>query len=75
MDRSYIKFIIAYDFGYIFDEMELACDEAFDLAEEIACRYSKYVTENEEEEYYQSLYDYCENISFNEIWDEMKVRK
>lgn len=74
MDRSYVKFIIAYNYGWIFDTMHLACDEAFDLAEEVACRYSKYAAENKEEEHYQSLYDYCETISFNQVWEEMKAR-
>ena len=74
MDRSYVKFIIAYDYGWIFDTMHLACDEAFDLTEEVACRYSKYVAENNEEEHYQSLHDYCGTFSFNQVWEEMKER-
>ena len=74
MDKSYIKFIIASDFGWIFEDMNLACDEAFELAEEIACRYSKYVTKNNKEEHYQSLHDYCETFSFRQVWKEMKEK-
>jgi hypothetical protein len=72
MDKNYIKFIIAYDYCKILESMELACDEAFDLAEEIANRYVKYTKENNIDQYYESLIEYCEEISFNEVWEEMR---
>ena len=71
MDKSYIKFIIAYDFCARLEEMELACDEAFDLAEEIANRYLKYTEENGIDQYYDSLYEFCEDTSFSEVWEQM----
>lgn len=71
MDRNYIKFIIAYDFCKRLEEMELACDEAFDLVDEIANRYIKYTEENEIEQHYETLYDYCEKISFDKVWKQM----
>jgi hypothetical protein len=70
-DKNYIKFIIAYDFCKELERMELACDEAFDLAEEIANRYIKYTEENGIDQYYESLYEYCEEISFDEVWKQM----
>lgn len=73
MDNNYIKFIIAYDFGYVFDQMELACDEAYELAEEIAKRYVKYAEENKIEQCYESLYEYCKSISFNMLWNGIKM--
>lgn len=74
MDKNYIKFVIAYDFGYVFDSMNLACDEAYELSEEITNKYIKYTEENKIEQYYDTLYEYCEGISFNEVWEEMKRR-
>ena len=71
MDRNYIKFIIAYDFCKTLEDMELACDEAFELAEEIANRYIKYTEENGIDQYYDTLYGYCEEISFKDIWKEI----
>lgn len=71
MDRNYIKFIIAYDYCRELESMELACDEAYELAEEIANRYIKYTEENEIDIYYDSLQEYCEEISFYDIWKEM----
>lgn len=71
-DKNYIKFIIAYDFCRTFESMELACDEAFELAEEIANRYIQYTTENNIDQYYDTLNEYCNNISFREVWEEMR---
>lgn len=31
MDRNFMKFIIVYDFGRIFNKMSLACYEVFEL--------------------------------------------
>ena len=75
MDKEYIKFILAYDFGWVFETMELACDEAFELAEEIASRYLKhreniYLSEYNMPEY-ELLMEYCDSISFREIWEDM----
>lgn len=75
MDRNYMKFIIAYDFGRILDKMSLACDEAFELAEEIVERYTEALAEDGEEECYETLHGFCNDISFNEIWEQMKQRK
>lgn len=75
MDINYIKFIIVYDFAQIFDKMNLACDEAYKLTEEIAKRYIKHTRENGIEQYYETLYEYCEELSFSEIWKEMKSIK
>lgn len=71
MNKDYIKFIIAYDYGKIFEDMDLACDEAFELAEEIVKRYTKYTEENGIEQYYETLCEYCNNISFSNIWKEI----
>lgn len=71
MDKSYIKFIIAYDYGRIFEAIDLACDEAFELAEEIANRYIKHTEENGIDQYYETLCEYCNEISFEDIWEEI----
>lgn len=71
-NRNYMKFIIAYDFGWIFNKMSLACDEAFELAEEIIKRYTRTIAEEEEEECYETLNSFCNDISFSEIWEQMK---
>ena len=75
MEKDYIKFILAYDFGDVFEGMELACDEAFDLAEEIANRYLKYRENIYVNEYniseYELLQEFCMNISFTSIWNSM----
>jgi F0F1-type ATP synthase gamma subunit len=77
MNKDYIKFIIAYDYGKIFESMELACDEAYELAEEIANRFLKHMEEVEaDREYikyshYEILQEYCNSISFKDIWEEM----
>lgn len=71
MDKNYIKFVIAYDFGSIFDRMELACDEAYDLAEEITNMFIQYTEENGLGKYYDILNEYCNGISFEEVWNQM----
>ena len=71
MDKNYIKFIIAYDFGKRLEEMDLACDEAFDLADEIADLYIKHTEENGIDQYYETLYEYCEELSFDEVWKQI----
>ena len=68
MDKNYIKFIIAYDYCKILESMELACDEAYELAEEIANRYIAYTKANNIDQYYESLIDYCDSISFIDVW-------
>lgn len=70
MDKSYMKFIIAYDFGHRFDAMELACDEAFELAEQIANFYIRDTLVEDRD--YQTLYDYCEDLDFKLIWDSVR---
>lgn len=75
MDKNYIKFIISYDFGYIFSKMQLACDEAFELAEEITERYVNATAEENGEECYETLHSFCNDISFHEIWEQMQQRK
>lgn len=72
MDKNYIKFIIAYDYCTELESMDLACDEAYELAEEIANRYIQYTKENDIDIYYDSLNEYCNDISFSEIWKEMR---
>lgn len=69
MEKDYIKFILAYDFGDIFESMELACDEAFDLAGEIASRYLEWLKENDDMAYpeYELLHEFCDSISFEEV--------
>ena len=73
MTKEYIKFVIAYDWGYVFESMELACDEAFNLAEEIANRYFEWLKENDDMAYpeYELLYEFCDSISFEEVWKQM----
>ena len=73
MDKNYIKFILAYDYGKVFESMELACDEAFELAEEIANRYFEWLKENNDMEYseYELLTEYCNSISFCEVFKTM----
>ena len=51
--------------------MELACDEAFDLADKIADKYMAYTKENGIDQYYETLYEYCEEISFKKVWEQM----
>ena len=75
MDKNYIKFILAYDFGDVFEGMELACDEAFDLAEEIADRFLEYREKIYLSEYnmseYELLQEFCLNLSFTSVWNDM----
>ena len=71
MNKNYIKFIIAYDFCGELERMELACDEAFELASELANRYIAYTEENGIEQYYETLHEYLEETSFDEVWKEM----
>ena len=73
MYKDYIKFILAYDYGKVFERMELACDEAFDLADEIAGRFLLWKEENDDMNYsdYELLQQYCNHISFYEVWQEM----
>lgn len=71
MDKNYIKFIIAYDFAKDFEEIDLACDEAYELAEEIATRYLDCV--DEEDRCYETLHDFCEQISFERVWKDIRT--
>ena len=59
MDKSYIKFIIAYDYADKLEKLELACDEAYELAEKIADEYDEYTRENNIEQYYETLQEFC----------------
>ena len=71
MDRNYMMFIIAYDFGYAFDNEEIykgepfACDEAFEIAEKIV---NKYIEETPVKDIcYQHFYDYVENLMYSAL--------
>lgn len=72
MDRNYMKFIIAYDFGDVLDNMLLACDEAYELAEHIVDMYENEVVE--EEQHYDSLYWFVKELDFQHEWDSIKNR-
>ena len=75
MEQNYIVFIIGYDWYKELEKLELACDEAYELAEEIAKRYKTYCSINEVDECYETLYAYCDEvISFKTILDDMKRR-
>ena len=76
MDRDYIKFILAYDYAKEFEALDLACDEAFDLADKIAYMFLKhregiYLSEYPNMSDYELLQEYCEDISFSETWKDM----
>ena len=73
MDKNYIKFVLAYDYYYAFEAMELAGDEAFDLAEEIANRFLEWQKDNDDMSCsdYELLQQYCGEISFEEVWNQM----
>ena len=79
MDKDYVKFILAYDFGDVFESMELACDEAFELAEEIVNRFFQYRNAIHLSEYglseYELLQEYCERISFKDMWNDMHTNQ
>ena len=77
MLKDYIKFILAYDFGDVFESMELACDEAFDLAEELANRYLEWLKDNDDMNYpeYELLHEFCLNTSFDEVWNSMNEKR
>lgn len=70
--KDYIKFVIAYDKGYLFSGMGLACDEAFELAGELTERYISYLTEMDIDDCYESLSDFLENTDFNNVWVNFK---
>ena len=72
MPDSYLKFILAYDYGYIFEKMELACDEAYDLATEIVKRFKQHCETTDCGCYYDTLCLYVAGLSFEKIWKEMK---
>ena len=72
MDKNYIKFMIAYDYCRTLEDMDLACDEAYELAEEIANRYIQHTEENDIERYYDTYIEYCDNISFRDVWKELR---
>ena len=73
MSKDYIKFILAYDYGSVFEAMELACDEAFELAEEITNRYRKWLKKNDDPAYpeYEILQRFLNDISFYDVWQEV----
>ena len=75
MFTDYIKFVLAYDYGNIFESMGLACDEAFELAGKITCMFLKYLRSMNDAEYdkhseYEHLQEYCKSISFDKVWNE-----
>lgn len=74
MTNEYIKFIIAYDCCEKLEEMDLACDEAFELAEELCNLYNQYVLINGYENYYETLLEFLEGICFEDIWNKLKRR-
>ncbi|MBQ3543470.1 MAG: hypothetical protein IJA34_00535 [Lachnospiraceae bacterium] len=65
MDKNYVEFIIAYDFGHVFSTMALACDEAYELAQEIYLMYKKYLEETNGEDCYETLHSFCSELDFN----------
>ena len=74
MDRNYMKFIIAYDFGDVLDNMLLACDEAYELAEYIIDMFEDKTTE--EERYYEYLYEFVSELDLPYVWNSIvKVGK
>ena len=77
MPKEYIKFILAYDFADVFASMELACDEAFDLAEELANRYLEWLKDNDDMNYpeYELLHEFCMTVSFDEVWNSMNEKR
>lgn len=72
MSENYLAFILAYDYGYIFDRMELACDEAYSLALEIIRRFKRHCEQTKCGCYYDTLCLYVASISFEKIWETMK---
>lgn len=72
MDRNYAMFIIGYDYASTFELMDLACDEAYELAKEITDQLFKYAEEKDITVYYDTLVEFCDNISFMKIWHDMK---
>ena len=72
MSDSYLAFILAYDYGYIFERMELACDEAYELAMEIVERFKEYCIETGCDCYYDTFSLYASGLSFEAIWKNMK---
>lgn len=71
-DRNYVKFILAYDYANVFESMELACDEAYELADKIASGFLEWLKDVEEDIYikysdYELLQIYCEEISFDKL--------
>lgn len=72
MEKEYIKFVICYDFGIFLNSLDLACDEAYTLADKIADKYIEFAKEQNLCMCYDELYSFCEGISFSDIWKEIK---
>ena len=76
MDKDYLQFILAYDFGErVSNELGLACDEFFELAGVIADRYKQSRKEAGKDEYYESFQYFVGNISFADVWKDLVEQK
>ena len=76
MDKAYLQFILAYDFGeQVSDELGLACDEFFELAGEIADRYKQSRKEAGKDEYYESFQYFVGKIAFADVWKDLVEQK
>lgn len=75
MDLEYLIFIIGYDYAEKLEEMDLACDEAYVLAKNIAIKYKKHALKNDIEEYYDTFINYTESISFDDVWHDLNKQK
>lgn len=73
MDREHIRFAIIYDYWDEFEKLDLACDEAFELADAVAYDFIKWQKENDDLKYsdYELLQQFCEDVSFSETWKDM----
>lgn len=76
MEKDYLRFILAYDYGeQVSEELGLACDEFYELAGEIADRYKQSRKNDGKDEYYESFQYFVAKISFADVWKDLVDKK
>lgn len=72
MDKDYARFCIIYDNANEFEAMELACDEAYELAGEVADMFFKWLEEDDNDDMefseYDLLHKFLTDVSFTGVW-------
>ncbi|MBQ8248117.1 MAG: hypothetical protein IJZ42_13395 [Lachnospiraceae bacterium] len=76
MDKEYLKFILAFDYGdKLSRKLDLTLDEFYEVAGRVADRYKEDCTKTGKSEYYESFCTFVENTSFVDVWQKMAEEK